>query len=113
MTFRIHELRRARSDIQSIFSWIYERSPAGAASWLQSYDYLVEQLKQRANAFGPAHEINLLEFDVRQALFKTRHGRVYRALFFIEGQDVYILRVRGPGQAPVTPAEIDPKKGGA
>jgi hypothetical protein len=44
--------------------------------------------------------------EVRQALFKTRRGRVYRALFFIESTDVFILRVRGAGQAPVLPNEI-------
>jgi hypothetical protein len=47
-----------------------------------------------------APESQDVEFEVRQALFKTRRGCVYRALFFIERSTVYILRVRGPGQAP-------------
>jgi hypothetical protein len=46
------------------------------------------------------------EFEVRQVLFKTRRGNVYRALYLLDGEDVYILRVRGKGQAPVKPADF-------
>jgi len=63
-------------------------------------------LKQDAHSFGFAPENQDCDLEVRQALFKTRHGRVYRALFFIEGENVFILRVRGPGQAPVMPKDI-------
>ena len=67
---------------------------------------MIRRLEQHASSCGPAQEHDDCEFDVRQALFKTRRGRVYRALFFIEGEDVYILRVRGPGQAPVDTGEF-------
>lgn len=104
--FQVHELGRAQDDVRSIAGWLAERSPQGAAAWLRAYDELTERLERQAPSFGPAHENDDCEFDVRQALFKTRRGRVYRALFFIEGQDVYILRVRGPGQAPLNPGEL-------
>jgi plasmid stabilization system protein ParE len=106
MMFHVHELGRAQADVRSIAHWLAERSPQGARVWLQAYDDLVERLEKQASSYGPAYENEDCEFDVRQALFKTRRGRVYRALFFIEGQDVYILRVRGPGQAPVDPGEL-------
>jgi hypothetical protein len=106
MSFSVRELPKAKSDKHSIFCWLNERSPAGAAAWLDAYDSLMERLKQDTNSFGLAPENQDCDFDVRQALFKTRRGRVYRALFFIEGHDVYILRVRGPGQAPVRPEDI-------
>ncbi len=83
-----------------------ERSPQGARAWLRAYDDLIERMQKQAHSFGPAYENDDCEFDVRQALFKTRRGRVYRVLFFIEGEEVYILRVRGPGQAPVEPDEL-------
>ena len=107
MTFRVHELRRAQADIRSIFEWIRERSPLGAIAWLGAYDRMVGRLRQDAEAFADADENAEMEFHVRQALFKTRRGRVYRALFFIDGQDVYILRVRGPGQAPIRPYDVE------
>ena len=36
--------------------------------------------------------------EVRQVLFQTRHGRPYRILYAISGDEVRVLRVRGPGQ---------------
>jgi len=106
MSFVVRELPKARHDKDSIFRWLYERSPAGAIVWLDAYDSLAERLQQDAATCGLAPENADCEFEVRQALFKTRRGRVYRALFFVEGAEVFILRVRGPGQAPVTPQEI-------
>ena len=106
MSFVVRELLKAKQDKQSIFHWLHERSPTGAASWLGAYDDLLNRLKRDAHSFGEAPENQDCQFNVRQALFKTRRGRVYRALFFIEVEDVYILRVRGPGQAPVSPEDI-------
>lgn len=100
------ELPKARQDKDSIFRWLEERSPTGALAWLDAYDLLVDSLKQDAATFGLALESVDCEFEIRQALFKTRRGRVYRALFFIEGGDVFIARVRDPGQAPVMPQQI-------
>jgi hypothetical protein len=106
MTFTVRELPKAKLDKHSIFGWLYERSPAGAAAWLDAYDALLERLTSDAPSFGPAQESPDCNFDVRQAFFKTRRGRVYRAIFFIDGHAVFVLRVRGPGQAPLTPEEI-------
>ncbi len=106
MTFNVYELRRARGDIASIARWLAERSPLGARAWLDSYDDMVNRLKRQASSYALAHEHENFDLDVRQVLFKTKRGRVYRALFLIEGQDVYILRVRGPGQAPVQPDDL-------
>ncbi|MEX2309392.1 MAG: hypothetical protein WD738_17465 [Pirellulales bacterium] len=106
MTFIVRELPKARRDTHSIFRCLDERSPAGAIAWLAAYDSLLERFKHDAASFGLAAESQDCEFEVRQGLFNTRRGRVYRALFFIEGQEVYILRVRGPGQAPITPVDM-------
>ena len=107
MSFKVYELRRAQADIRSIAGWLAERSPQGARAWLQAYDDMIGRLEDQPLSCGPAPEREDCEFDVRQALFKTRKGRVYRALFVIEGQDAYILRVRGPGQAPVDAGELE------
>jgi hypothetical protein len=67
---------------------------------------MVARLQTSADTCGQADEIADFDLDVRQVLFKTRHGRVYRALFLIEDDHVFILRVRGPGQAPVEPEDL-------
>ena len=106
MPFRVRELRRAQADIRDIAAWLADRSPRGALAWLDAYDDLIARLQNNADSCGPADESDDWELDVRQAFFKTRRGRVYRALFIIEREEVFILRVRGPGQAPVDPAEL-------
>lgn len=105
MKFQVRELRRAQADVRRIVNWVAERSPHGALAWLDAYDSMVAQLEKNAGTFGVAAENDEYELDVRQALFKTPRGRVYRALFYIEGYQVFILRVRGPGQAPVHPKD--------
>lgn len=106
MTYRVRELRRAQADIREIAHWLAARSPQGARAWLDAYDDLLARLERNADSFSLADENEDFEFDVRQALFKTRHGRIYRALYLIEGDEVFVLRVRGPGQASVDPKDF-------
>jgi hypothetical protein len=101
MSYTVFELPKAKDDKHSIFRWLNERSPQGAVAWLDAYDELVNRIKDDAPRFGKSPESQDCDFEIRQGLFKTRRGRVYRVLFFVEGADAYVLRVRGPGQAPV------------
>lgn len=107
MTFNVSELRKAKADKRRIFEWLHQQSRAGAIAWLAAYDRMVERLKVNAGTCSEAYEDADLDMDVKEALFKTRRGRVYRALFVVDGGHVYILRVRGPGQAPVDADDIE------
>jgi plasmid stabilization system protein ParE len=107
MKFVVSELRRAKTDKRNIFEWLHERSRSGAIAWLAAYDKMIGHLKTRADTFSEADENDDLELDVKQAFFKTRRGRVYRALFLIEDEEVFILRVRGPGQEHVHSEDVD------
>ena len=97
-----HELRPTSNKSFGGFSNVPCRVPGRGSTPTMN---LVARLQQHADSFGAAPEQHS-EFDVRQALFKTRRGRVYRALFLLEGSDVYLLRVRGPGQASLQPDEL-------
>lgn len=90
---------------RQIFEWLFERSQRGARVWLDAYDDMLGKLETRATSFGEAHENADCQLKVKQAFFKTKRGRVYSILFFIDHDDVYVLRIRGPGQAPVNPSE--------
>ncbi|MBI1900279.1 MAG: hypothetical protein HYS13_04075 [Planctomycetia bacterium] len=46
--------------------------------------------------------------EIRQILFRTPKGRVYRMLFTIEADEVLVLQVRGPGEPPVEPDDLSP-----
>ncbi len=106
MKFAVLELRKAKLDKRHIFAWLLKHSPQGAAAWLNAYDRMIERLCTAADTCPVAQENKDLGLEVRQVLFKTRRGRIYRAVFHIDGADVYILRVRGPGQAPIASEEL-------
>lgn len=106
MTYRVVALRRAEADICAIVHWIAKRSQTGAIAWLDAYDSLVKRLRYSPLACGPAAEDTEIELPLKQAFFRTRRGRSYRAIFVIVGSEVRILRVRGPGQDAIEPNEI-------
>ena len=104
MSFAVRELPRAREDKQAILEWLLERSRPGAVAWLDAYDEALARLHDHADAYGPAQEHDdCPRVDARQLLFKTRRGRVYRIIFLIDQRDVFVLRVRGPGQPTLQP----------
>ena len=98
MKFAVRIQRRARQDYEAILSYIAKRSPEGASAWARAFDRALERLEDFADTFPLAIENELVEFEVREILFKTRRGLVYRALFTIADNTVQILHVRGPGQ---------------
>lgn len=106
MKFPVRVLRRAESDVSHYVRFIAERSPQGALAWLDAYEQMIERLAQRATSCGPALEDPYCNVDLKQALFKTRHGLVYRAVFTIVGKEVRVLRIRGPGQRPPEEDEL-------
>lgn len=107
MSFAVRELPRAKQDKQAILEWLLDRSRQGAAGWLDAYDDALARLRSHADSYGQAVENDdCPHVDVRQLLFKTRRGRVYRIVFFIDQRDVFVLRVRGPGQPPLKPDEL-------
>ena len=107
MSFTVRELPRARDDKQAILEWLLERSRQGATAWLDAYDDAMARLRDHADAYEQAFESDdCPQVDVRQLLFRTRRGRVYRIIFCIDQRDVFVLRVRGPGQPPLHPDEL-------
>jgi hypothetical protein len=106
MNFVVHEHLRATVDKMSIGRYLQTRSRKGAAAWLDAFDKLVKNLESFPLSYQQAPEAVDAEVDVRQAFFKTRHGRLYRVLFLVNENVVHILRIRGPHQDLVSPDEI-------
>jgi len=86
--------------------WIGDRSPEGAETWYLRWEQVAQSLGKWADTYGPAPESEDHAETIYQALFKTRRGRNYRALYVIHGSEVLILRIRGPNQDNLTPDEI-------
>lgn len=101
MSFRVLLEPRAHQHLKQIVRWLSDRSPTGAEHWLDAFDDAVEQLERNADGCSLAPENSLVERELRQTLFKTRRGRMYRIVFTIVGADARVLAIRGPGQAPL------------
>jgi plasmid stabilization system protein ParE len=106
MSFTLTILPRAERDVQHIFNWIAERSPQGAKAWYAAFEDAARKATANPAGCPVASEAAQLNADIRQFLFKTRRGRVYRGVFKVAGNEVFLLRVRGPGQPPLAADEL-------
>jgi plasmid stabilization system protein ParE len=106
MKYRVIALRRAEVDVRHIARWIAERSLQGADAWLDAYEQLLLRLAEQADSCAAASENAECGLSLKQALFGTQQGRTYRAVFTIAGDQVRILRVRGPGQPALQKDEL-------
>ncbi|MBM83039.1 MAG: hypothetical protein CMJ78_20965 [Planctomycetaceae bacterium] len=106
MSFRVRLLHRAHADFVHIVDYIHEQSHQGATAWVNAFEAATDALSENADSCSEADENAQLEIEVKQSLFKTRHGRIYRLIFTIVGDEVRILRIRGAGQAPIQPTDL-------
>jgi plasmid stabilization system protein ParE len=106
MPYTVRTLSRAQNDAQQIYDWIKERSPEGALKWWAAFRDACHSLKQNPERHSLAIEAELTGRDLRQLLFKTRHGNYYQLVYIVISDEVHILRVRGPGQPDLTPDEL-------
>ncbi len=104
--YAVRELPRAQNDIAGIFAWLKKRSPQGAATWIDAYDACVAEIANSPTQFPLADENPVGGIEIRQSLFRTALGNRYRVVFCVRNDIVYILRVRGPGQPPLSDDEI-------
>jgi plasmid stabilization system protein ParE len=103
-TLRIAE--RARTDVDDIFNWLVHRSVQGAISWYLAFGRAVERIASCPETLAEAPESDTLGRQLRQALFKTRRGRIYRIVVELSDAEIMILRVRGPGQPRLRQREL-------
>lgn len=106
MSHPVNLTSRAKRDVQKILRYIEERSRRGAESWYRAFEGVVASIAESPFAFGTAPEDEDHPETLRQAIFKTRKGLPYRAIFIIREQAVFVLHVRGSGQANMEPDEI-------
>jgi plasmid stabilization system protein ParE len=98
MKYQITILRSARQDVRELLTFIMARSQRGASAWAKAYDRALARLERHADGCPVAAESEQVNAEIREVLFKTRRGLVYRILFTIRESRVFILHVRGPGQ---------------
>lgn len=106
MTLPVRILPRAKKDFRQIFLYIESQSLQGADRWREAFRECVDRVASNPERFAMAPEDVLTKFELQQALFKTPKGLMYRAVFTVLDETVFILRIRGPGQPPLTDDEM-------
>lgn len=94
---------RAERDITKILKFLRKRSAIGSANWIAAFRSMMEMLPEQVSMHPSADEDSDHTETIRNAFFKTRYGRTYRAIYILRGGEVFITHVRGPGQNRVAP----------
>lgn len=103
MAFRVEITPPAKRDSNAILEWLLSQQ-AGELS-LRWFERLQEALASLENLPGRcklAPENASVPFEMRQLLYGHR-PHVYRILFTIEGETVYVLRIRHGRRRRLTP----------
>ncbi len=106
MTYRLVIVEPAEIDVDKIYAYILARSPQGATPWFRAFLACTKRITLQPLACSIAPENAEFDFELRQALFRTRYGAAYRCVFTVVDDEVRILRIRGRGQAPLQAADI-------
>ncbi|HEV8001302.1 MAG TPA: type II toxin-antitoxin system RelE/ParE family toxin [Planctomycetaceae bacterium] len=93
---------RAQADVDHIYKWINAKSARGAINWYGAFLDAAAKLRVDPARHPKALDCEHLSEEIRECFFRTPRGRSYRLLFVIRSSEVRILRVRGPGQPPIT-----------
>ncbi len=105
MAHSVHITARALREIDEALAWLAERSVAAARRWHAQLIEAVRSLENNPARCGLAPESERYPGEIRQLLHGKRRG-VYRILFEIRDNTVYILRVRHSAQELLNPEEL-------
>lgn len=102
MAFSVRLLAAAQADAARIYERVKAAAPLQGPLWYNRLIAAVESLKEFPRRCGYAPENSRFSVEIRQLLFGKKPN-VYRVLFTIEGNTVYVLRIRSPRQQPLEP----------
>src|SRR5262249_37628457 len=105
MAHSVHLTARALREIDGALEWLAQRSPTAAAPRPAHPPAAGRSMEDNPARCGLAPESEWFPGEIRQLLHGKRRG-VYRILFEIRGDTVYILRVRHSAQALLEPGEL-------
>jgi plasmid stabilization system protein ParE len=94
MAFRVEVTSQAQHDLDDILEWLllHDAMEAGL-QWFEAMQEAIASLAELPRRCALAPENASVPFEMRQLLY-GRRPHVYRILFTIEGDVVYILRIR-------------------
>ena len=106
MSFRVQLTAEAVRNQNDIADWIAQRSVVGALAWLDALDRVLRQLSTSPASFPKAAADEFCHRELRNSLFGTRTGRVFRAIFYMDGDYVIVTHLRGPDQQALSDDDL-------
>ncbi len=101
-TYRLEPTDKALVDAGKAYFWIRERSETAALRWYQGLLKAFRSLEQNPLRCPLAAESPFFEQQIRQLIY----GK-YRVLLTVEGETVFVLRVRHGAREYLKPEEED------
>ena len=93
MQFSVHITDKALAEIDEALGWYAERSMNSAVRWHVNLKEAIRSLEENPDRCPLAPEAEWCGGEIRQMLYGKKRG-MYRVLFEIHGDHVFILRVR-------------------
>ena len=95
MAFRVELSREALENAERLYEWVTEAAPLHGPLWFNRLLAAIQSLQTFPRRCAYATENERFPFETRHLLF-GRKPNVHRVVFTIEGDVVYVLRIRGP-----------------
>ena len=97
MAFRVELSQEALGNAEGLYEWVTAVAPLNGPLWFNRLLAAIQSLQTFPQRCAYATENERFPFETRHLLF-GRKPNVYRVIFTIEGDLVYVLRIRGPRQ---------------
>jgi plasmid stabilization system protein ParE len=105
MSFRVEITATAFAEIRQSYLWMAEQSEAAAERWLDSLLAALETLADNPLRCSLAPEYEDSSRELRQLIVGKRRN-IYRVLFEVRGETVFVLRIRHGAQALLDADEL-------
>ncbi len=99
-TYRVEPTDKALVDAGEAYFWINEQSKGAALGWYDGLMKAFRSLEKNPLRCPLAPESVFFEEEIRQLIY-----RKYRILYTVEGETVFVLRVRRGAQEYLKPEE--------
>jgi len=101
MTFRVETTAEAEKDADAILEWLLTQHAGDTGiRWFTALEDAIASLAEFPERCPLAPENAIFPFSVRHLLY-GRLPHVYRILFTIEGNTVYVLHIRHGSRQPL------------
>ncbi|TVR07928.1 MAG: type II toxin-antitoxin system RelE/ParE family toxin [Phormidium sp. GEM2.Bin31] len=106
MVFQVRLARIAEREIETSYEWLNQRNPQQADRWFRGLMNKLATLQNPPHRCALAVENSSFPEEIRQLLYGKR-PHIYRVLFIIRSETVYVVHVRHSKQAPLLDKDWD------